>query len=79
MLENEKERGKALAHLPPSEASRLIRRMMFGKSAEQAQMAMFMLMGQWGVLPPGPPPGAEGPPGHAGGPPGSPPPPPSAQ
>jgi hypothetical protein len=39
--------------------------MMFGESAEQAQMAMFMLMGMWGVAP-GPPPGAGGPPGPGG-------------
>ncbi len=44
MLEDEKERGKALAHLSLPERNRLIRRMMFGESAEQAQMAMFMLI-----------------------------------
>lgn len=65
MLEHEKEKGKALAHLPPSERNKLLARMMFGESAEQAQMAMFMLMGMWGVAP-GPPPGAGGPPGPGG-------------
>jgi hypothetical protein len=49
-----------------------VARIMFGESAEQAQMAMFMLMGSWGIAP-GPPPGAGGPP-PGGPPPGGPPP-----
>lgn len=69
MLENEKEKGRSLAHLPPPERNRRIARMMFGENAEQAQQGMFMLMGMWGVAP-GPPPGAAGPP--AGGPPAAP-------
>ena len=69
MLEHEKEKGKAIAHMPPPGRNRLVARMMFGESAEQAQMAMFMLMGAWGVAP-GPPPGAGGPPPGAGEPPG---------
>jgi hypothetical protein len=70
MFEAEKERGKALAHLPPPELDKLIARMMFGQAAPQAQMGMFMLMGSWGIAP-GPPPGAGGPPN--GPPPGGPP------
>ena len=72
MLENEKERGRSIVHMPPPARNGLIARMMFGESAEQAQQGMFMLMGMWGVAP-GPPPGAGGPPGagHAG--PGGPP------
>lgn len=61
MLEEEKTKGKALAHLPPPERNKRIARMMFGESAAQAQMAMFMLMGSWGIAP-DPPPGAGGPP-----------------
>ena len=72
MLEDEKARGRAIAHLPPPERNKLVARIMFGKSAEQAQMAMFMLMGSWGIAP-GPPPGAGGPP-PGGPPPGGPPP-----
>lgn len=62
MLEQEKEKGKAIARMPPPERNKLIARMMFGEGAAQAQMAMFMLMGMWGIAP-GPPPGAGGPPG----------------
>jgi hypothetical protein len=69
VLEKEKEKGRSLAHLPPPERNKLVARMMFGETAEQAQQGMFMLMGMWGVAP-GPPPGAEGPP--AGGPPAAP-------
>lgn len=73
MLENEKERGRAIGQMPPPERNRLAARMMFGEGWEHAQMAMFMLMGAWGVAP-GPPPGAGGPPpGHGGPPPGPPP------
>jgi hypothetical protein len=61
MQENEKERGKGIGQLPPPERNKLIARMMFGDDWEMAQMAMFMLMGAWGVAPP-PPPGAGGPP-----------------
>jgi hypothetical protein len=70
MLEQEKEKGRAIARMPPPERNNLVARMMFGESWEQAQMAMFALMGAWGVAP-GPPPGAGGPP-HSG-PPGPPP------
>jgi hypothetical protein len=56
MLEQEKEKGKAIAQMPPPERSKLIARMMFGEKWEQAQLAMFMLMGAWGIAP-GPPPG----------------------
>jgi hypothetical protein len=63
MLEQEKEKGKAIARMPPPERNKLVARMMFGENWEQAQMALFMLMGAWGVAP-GPPPGAGGaPPG----------------
>jgi len=65
MLEEEKAKGKALAHLPPPERNKRIARLMFGESAAQAQMAMFMLMGSWGIAP-GPPPGPDGPPGESG-------------
>jgi hypothetical protein len=54
--------------MPPSERNKLLARMMFGEDWQQAQMAMFMLMGAWGVAP-GPPPG--GPP-HGPGPGGPP-------
>lgn len=74
MLEEEKERGKAIAKMPPAERSKLVARMMFGESASVAPMALFMLMGAWGVAPPGPPGGPPGG-GHGpGGPPGGPPP-----
>jgi hypothetical protein len=62
MLEQEKEKGRAIARMPPPERNKLVARMMFGEGAEQAQMAIFMLMGMWGIAP-GPPPGADGPPG----------------
>jgi len=68
VVENEKERGKAIGRMPPPERNALLARMMFGDVGQQAQMAMFMLMGAWGVAPP-PPPGAGGPP-HEGPPPG---------
>jgi hypothetical protein len=61
MMEQEKEKGRAIAQMPPPERGKLVARMMFGQGWEQAQMAMLMLMGAWGVAP-GPPPGAEGPP-----------------
>jgi hypothetical protein len=67
MLEHEKERGKAIAEMPPPERNKLVARMMFGEHWEHAQMAMFMLMGAWGVAPAPPgggPPGTEGPPEH---------------
>nr|MBC7245628.1 hypothetical protein [Chloroflexota bacterium] len=67
MLEEEKEKGKAIAKLPPAERNKLIARMMFGEAAPQAQIAMFMLMGAWGIAPPGPPGGPPG--GPHGGPP----------
>jgi len=66
MLEQEKEKGKAIARMAPPERNKLTARMMFGEGANQVQGAMFMLMGMWGIAP-GPPPGAGGPP--AGGPP----------
>jgi hypothetical protein len=62
MQEKEKERGRAIGRMPPPERNKLLARMMFGETGEQAQMAFFMLMGAWGVAP-GPPPGAGGPPG----------------
>ncbi len=65
MLENEKQRGRSIVHMPPPARNGLIARMMFGESAEQAQQGMFMLMGMWGVAP-GPPPGAGGPQGAPG-------------
>ena len=76
MLDQEKDRGRHIAQMPPPERNRLIAKMMFGDSWQQAQMAMFMLMGAWGVAP-APPPGAGGPPDH-GGPPGAGGPPPGA-
>jgi hypothetical protein len=69
MFEYEREKGKAIAQMPPPEKGKLIARMMFGQHAEQAQMALFMLLGAWGVLT-GPPPGAD----PGGPPPGAPPP-----
>jgi hypothetical protein len=62
MIEQEKERGKAIGQMPPPERNKLIARMMFGEEWPQAQMAMFVLMGAWGVAPE-PPPGA---PPHGG-------------
>jgi hypothetical protein len=62
MLEEQKERGRKIAQMPPPERNQFIARMMFGDDAEKAQMALFMLMGSWGIAPPGPPPGAGGPP-----------------
>jgi hypothetical protein len=50
--------------MEPPERGKLTARMMFGESAEQAQMAMFMLMGSWGIAPPGPPPDPPGTPPH---------------
>lgn len=70
MMEHEKEKGKAIAHMPPPARNQLVARMMFGEAVEQAQMGLFMLMGAWGVAPPGPP---GGPPGPGGPPHGSPP------
>jgi hypothetical protein len=72
VVEQEKERGRAIAHMPPPERNMLVARMMFGEDWPVAQMAMFMLMGSWGVAPP-PPPGAGhgGPPGAGGPPPGA--------
>jgi hypothetical protein len=71
MMEKEKERGRAIGRMPPPERNKLVARMMFGEEWPVAQMAMFVLMGSWGVAPSGPPPGASGPP--PGGPPGPPP------
>jgi hypothetical protein len=68
VVEKEKQRGKAIGQMPPPARNELIARMMFGKDWQKAQMAMFMLMGAWGIAP-GPPPGAEGPPPGHGGPP----------
>ena len=61
MMEQEKERGRAIGRMPPPERNKLLARMMFGEDWPVAQMAMFILMGSWGVAP-GPPPGAGGPP-----------------
>jgi hypothetical protein len=69
VLEKEKERGRAIAQAPPPERNKIIAQMMFGENWQRAQMAMFMLMGSWGIAP-GPPPGAGGPPGADGPPPG---------
>jgi hypothetical protein len=66
-MEREKERGRAIAQMPPPERSKLLAKLMFGQQVEQAQVAMFMLMGAWGIAP-GPPSGA----GHEGPPPGVP-------
>ncbi|MGQ9494245.1 MAG: hypothetical protein ACUVR2_10875 [Anaerolineae bacterium] len=74
MLEEEKERGKAIAKMPLAERNKLVARMMFGEAAPQAQMVLFMLMGAWGVAPPGPPGGPPGGAHGAGGSPGGPPP-----
>jgi hypothetical protein len=49
MQEKEKERGRAIGRMPPPERNKLLARMMFGETGEQAQMAFFMLMGAWGV------------------------------
>jgi hypothetical protein len=68
VVEKEKERGQAIGQMPPPARNELIARMMFGEDWQKAQMAMFMLMGAWGIAP-GPPPGAEGPPPGHGGPP----------
>jgi len=37
MLEQEKEKGKAIARMPPPERNKLTARMTFGQGAEQAQ------------------------------------------
>jgi hypothetical protein len=57
VIDEEKEKGRAIAQMPPPERGKLIARMMFGQHWEEAQMTMFMLMAAWGVAP-GPPPGA---------------------
>ena len=72
MLEHEKERGRTIGRLSPPERNELVARMMFGQGWQQAQMAMFMLMGAWGVAPAGPPPGSGGPPPDHGNPPAGP-------
>ncbi|HOG47086.1 MAG TPA: hypothetical protein PLJ35_12270 [Anaerolineae bacterium] len=55
MLEEEKARGRAIAHLPSAKRNALIARMMLGGSAAQARTAFLVLMGAWGVIPPPPP------------------------
>jgi hypothetical protein len=67
MLEQEKERGRAIGRMSPPERNELVARTMFGEGWQQAQMAMFMLMGAWGVAPPGPPPDHGNPPAGPGG------------
>jgi hypothetical protein len=49
MQEQEKERGKAIGQMPPPARNELVVRMMFGQDWEVTQIAMFMLMGAWGV------------------------------
>lgn len=49
MLENEKERGKEIANLPPLEKNNLVARLMFGQHWQKAREALIMLMEAWGI------------------------------
>ena len=49
MLENEKERGRNLAHLSTDERDVLIAKLMFGEDWKKAHQAMLLLMETWGI------------------------------
>lgn len=52
MLENEKERGRSLAHLSTEEKDELIAKLMFGEDWKKARQAMLLLMETWGIAEP---------------------------
>ena len=52
MLENEKERGRKLAHLSTEGKDELIAKLMFGKDWRKAHQAMLLLMETWGIAEP---------------------------
>ncbi len=49
MLENEKERGRKLAHLSTDKRDELIAKLMFGQDWKKARRAMLLLMETWGI------------------------------
>lgn len=49
MLENEKERGRNLAHLSTEKKDELIAKLMFGEDWKKARQAMLLLMETWGI------------------------------
>lgn len=49
MLENEKERGRKLAHLSTEDKDKLIAKLMFGEDWKKARQAMLLLMETWGI------------------------------
>jgi hypothetical protein len=49
VLEDEKERGRKLAHLSPEEKDKLIAKLMFGEDWSKAREAMQLLMETWGI------------------------------
>jgi len=52
VLENEKERGRNLAHLSTEEQDALIAKLMFGEDWKKARQAMLLLMETWGIAEP---------------------------
>jgi hypothetical protein len=52
VLENEKERGRSLAHLSTEEKDELIAKLMFGEDWKKARQAMLLLMETWGIAEP---------------------------
>lgn len=52
MLENEKERGRNLAHLSTEEKDEFIAKLMFGEDWKKARQAMLLLMETWGIAEP---------------------------
>lgn len=49
MLENEKERGRKIAHLSPVEKDKLVAQLMFGEHWQKAREALIMLLQSWGI------------------------------
>jgi hypothetical protein len=49
MLEEEKERGRKLAHLSTEKKDELIAKLMFGEDWKKAREAMLLLMETWGI------------------------------
>jgi len=52
VLENEKDRGRSLAHLSTEEKDELIAKLMFGEDWKKARQAMLLLMETWGIAEP---------------------------
>ncbi len=52
MLEDEKVRGRKLAHLSTEEKDELIAKLMFGEDWKKAREAMQLLMETWGIAEP---------------------------